>query len=212
MTSPPGADEHLGALTNEERAALAAWADDGDVPDGFADRVVAACVSERLAESLADDVDDDVAVGSRPAAREGRVVRLVGLCAAIAAAAAVMLMVRVLPRASEVDVQLAAAGEPSRVEPAPTEPAAEADAIAAEAALVLAQHCSPCHDSTDPGAQPAALQVFDVEQPRWWILMSDAQLEEARLRVQELEAATDDDRRKLDAFAAARRRPPAHAG
>lgn len=217
MTSLPGADDHLGALTDDERAALAAWADDGDVPDGFEDRVVAAYLSASSASSASGpDRGEAALAGPRAAGREGRVVRLVGLGAAIAAAAAVMLMVRVLPRASEVELEVAEAREPSSAEPTTVEPAperpSELAALGADAALVLAQHCVPCHDSTDPEAKPAALQVFDLQQPQWWLLMSDPQLDVARERLEQLEAATDDDRRKLDAFLAARRRVPTHSG
>lgn len=225
MTSPPGAEDALlGALNDHERAALADWADDGDVPDGFEDRVVAAYLGrgERQGEGDSDAGGAEAAVArSRAAASEGRVVRLVGWAAAIAAAAAVMLMVRVLPRASEVELVAEAqseAGEPSRsVEP----PRAETSSPSPEPALVvlgaaagsvLAQHCSPCHDSTDPERKPAALDVFDLEEPQWWLTMSDAQLEEARMRVQELGAASDDERRTMDAFVEARLHPTAHAG
>lgn len=242
MTSPPGAEDALlGALSNHERAMLAAWADDGDVPDGFEDRVVAAMLAERLGE-LGDGEGDEAAVARpRAAASEGRVVRLVGWAAAIAAAAAVMLMVRVLPRASEVE-QVAEAGsasepdgpsspgeplapgEPSRgfepprgiepplVETSSASPEPVLAVLGAAAGTVLAQHCSPCHDSTDPEAKPAALDVFDLEQPQWWLTMSDARLEEARTRVQELGAASDDERRTMDAFVEARLHRMSRAG
>lgn len=229
-----------GALSREQRATLAAWADEGDIPPGFADRVVVAFLAERV------DLDEDEAVSPEPRAKvgEARLVRVVGIITAMAAAAAVMLMVRVLPRASEVEVAAArtcehvGAGrerglEPSRSEPSaasacetgaeplPPEPRAEARAgrpepnlavLGAQAATVLAQHCSPCHDSTDFEANPNALQVFDLEQPQWWLTMSDAQLEEARTRVQQLGAATEDERRRVAAFVEVQLRQRAHAG
>lgn len=242
MTSPPGADDHLGALSNAERSLLAAWADDGDVPDGFEDRVVAAFLAGAAPSAApgepGDSADplvglgrldrgwlegDALATGPRAAAREGRVVRFVGLCAAVAAAAAVMLMVRVLPRASEVDRgrDVAAAERAVPVEPlvpgeeeaAASVPASvpETDVLAAEATLVAAQHCSPCHDSADRDAHPAAIDVFDVQQQAWWSLMSDTQIDGARRRVQALDAS-EEDRRKLDAFLARRLEQPLHAG
>jgi hypothetical protein len=252
MTSLPGADDALGALSTDERAALAAWADEGDEPDGFADRVVAAMLAERIGDGGEGlDVDESegdasqaAAAEPRVAAGDGRVVRVIGLIAAFAAAAAVMLMVRVLPGAPEVEVVADAGGE---MRAAPVRPAAQAErlptcdhadggaevpraeppvaetfpapspetviaVLGAEAGLVLAEHCMPCHDSTDPEANPGALQVYDLEQPQWWLTMSDAQLEEARTRVQQLEAASDDERRRVSAFVEARRQQLARAG
>lgn len=227
MSSPLGADDPLlGACNDEERAALTAWADEGDVPDGFAERVVVAFMAERMGAGEVDEgagvgADEAAAVRARAGTGEGRVVRLVGLCAAIAAAAAVMLMVRVLPRGADEEVAetAAAAGVGSSVEPsadataggAPAE-RVDATALGADAAAVLAAHCSPCHDAEDPEAKPAALKVFDIRQPQWWITMSDAQLEETRTRVQELGAASEDDRRTVTAFVEARQRATAHAG
>jgi hypothetical protein len=232
-------------LSSENRAALAAWADDGDGPDGFADRVVVAFLAQREADvddalDEADEADDEViAAEPRAAVGDGRVLRMVGLVAAVAAAAAVMLMVRVLPGAPE-GVEVADAGRfqhagvgdeppdrrdcehaeagagpslaelPAQGQPSPPQP--DLAILGAQAATVLAQHCSPCHDSTDPEANPNALQIFDLEQPQWWLTMSDAQLEDARTRVQELEAATDDERGRVKAFVEVQLRQRAHAG
>jgi len=226
MISPPGADDALGVSSTNERAALAAWADEGEVPDGFADRVVAAYLAERLgdfeseSESESESEAGEAATAEpRVAASDGRLIRVVGLVAAFAAAAAVMLMVRVLPRASEVEVVAAAdVVAPSRAEPpvAETFPAPAPETVISvlglEAGMVLAEHCTPCHDSTAPEANPAALQVYDLEQPQWWLTMSDAQLEDLRMRIQELEAASDDQRRRVSTFVEARKRQLAHAG
>jgi hypothetical protein len=239
MTSPPGADAAAGLsrLSDDERAALAAWADEGDVPDGFAERVAAAWLAERLGEAPDDeqaDEDEAVTAGPRAATRGGRGVRVVGLVATLAAAAAVMCMVRLPPRASEVEGAVAAepvedaeAGACDRAAPGAGPVRAEAPAavpaevepaepdlavLGAGAGAVLAQHCMPCHDSTDPAAKPDALQVFDLEQPQWWLTMSDAQLVEARTRVQELAAATDDERWRLAAFVEDQLHRRAHAG
>lgn len=206
------------ALRSDERAALAAWADEGDLADGFGDRVVAALLAERLgAEELDDELDDEgaVAPGPRPWAREGRLLRVVGLVAAIAAAAAVMLMVRVLPRASEgIAVADGRDWDHAKDQRAleRSTPSSDVERLGARAAAVLAQHCSPCHDSTDPEGQPQALQIFDLEQSQWWLTMSDAQLEETGLRVRELGAATDDERDRVAVFVAAQLRQRAHAG
>jgi hypothetical protein len=213
-----------GALSSDDRAALAAWADEGDLPEGFADRVVVAFLAEAAGDvNRADAYEAVVPIEPRATVGGGKLLRLVGFVAAIAAAAAVMLMVRVLPRASEVEVVSAHACEHAgaKAAPTPTDPpiaagpslrAPELAVLGAQAATVLAQHCSPCHDSTDPDANPSALQVFDLEQPQWWLTMSDAQLEQARTRVQELGAASDDERARVKAFVQAQLQQPAHAG
>ena len=236
MTNPPDAeDAFLGALSPRERTLLAAWADDGDVPDALEDRVVVALLAERLGDREGDagGVEAEVA-RSRAATREGRVVRLVGWAAAIAAAAAVLLMVRVLPRASEVEqarevaaAERAVPAEPPAALRAEAEPELETpelepetacetfDALAAEATLVAARYCSPCHDSADRDAHPGALGVFDVQEQEWWSLMSDAQLEGSRRRAQMLvedSGATEDEQRKLAAFLARRLELEPHAG
>lgn len=236
MTSPPGAeDELLGTLSSRERSMLAAWADDGDVPDDFADRVVAAYLAE------ADEDPEATVARPRPAASDGKLVRLVGWAAAIAAAAAVMLMVRVLPRASEVE-QVADGHHETAVAraPVPGQPPLEAEhqgdatcdhedgaseppsvgsspepvleVLGREAGIVLAEHCSPCHDSTAPDASLEALLVYDLEQPQWWLTLSDVQLEDVRMRIQGLGAASDDQRRQVNAFIEARQQQVARAG
>lgn len=199
------------ALRSDERAALAAWADEGDLSDGFGDRVVATFLAERLGQA------EEEAPEARARAREGGVVRVIGLVAAIAAAAAVMLMVMVLPRASAgVEVADARGWDQGIDELGLVVVSEETRALepsrGARAAAVLAQHCAPCHDSSDPEGKPQALDVFDLEQPQWWITMSDAQLEEARLRVQELGAATEEERGRVAGFVETELARRAHAG
>jgi hypothetical protein len=235
--------DSAGPLSSEDRAALAAWADDGDGPDGFAERVVVAFLAERDGRDHDEPSRAANARGEHHAAEPRttlggtRVLRVVGLVAAVAAAAAVMLMVRVLPRASEGDeLAEARAGDCGGVEPSLGEHAcglAEAQAqpelghdepsvagqrapelavLGAHAGAVLANHCMPCHDSTDPDAKLGALEVFDLDQSHWWITMSDAQLRDARTRVQENEAATQHERRHVTAFVEAELRRRAHSG
>lgn len=221
MSSPHGADDPgLGALTNgalthDERAALAAWADQDDPPDGFADRVVVSLLAERLGhagDGEGASAAEAAAVRSRATIGEGRVVRLVGFVTAIAAAAGVMLMVRVLPRASEVEreresarvAEAAPALSPLGQAPAPMglegEVVDPVQVLGEDAGRVLAQHCSPCHDSDDPEANPASLQVFDLRDAEWWHAMSEEQLEGVRQRMPQGAEATDDERRRVNAF------------
>lgn len=233
MIDPVGADDSPhGALSSDERAALAAWADDSDVSDGFTDDVVAAWLAEQVTvDALAgdglgehDDPGGSVGAEPRPTVRSGRAKRVVGWVAALSAAAVVMLMVRVLPRASEVGdagtlachaERTEGSSSPATAEPPRSSPGAstpELTLLADQAATVLAHHCSPCHDSTDPGAKAGALEVFDLDQRYWWPTMSDAQLDDARTRVRERESATDDERRRVDAFVDAELRRRARAG
>ena len=107
--------------------------------------------------------------------------------------------------------------EPERSEsqsptPAPASAEDEPTVLGTRAGQVLAHHCSPCHDSTDSEAKPGALDVFDVKQPYWWSSMSDAQLEDASMRVGELEGSTDDDRQRMGTFVQAELRRRARAG
>jgi hypothetical protein len=53
-------------------------------------------------------------------------------------------------------------------EPAMQEPAGPALLRArAEAHDMLARHCGSCHEGHQPTAKPAALAVFDLDQPDW---------------------------------------------
>lgn len=231
MDSPLGADDSMvGALSSDERAALAAWADEADPSDGFTDKVLSAWIAERATEESRppDDLDDraEPAAAEQPrrSASAARTRRVVAWAATLAAAAAVMLMVRVLPRASGAEHAGGptcnhdgdAHGPPSiaRLDPAAAPEAGEPEhlALGSNAATVLARHCSPCHDSGDPDAKAGALDVFDVEQSYWWSTMSDAQLEDARDRIRAHEAATDDERRHMNAFVDAELRRRARAG
>jgi mono/diheme cytochrome c family protein len=45
-----------------------------------------------------------------------------------------------------------------------------------DAHALLAAHCAPCHDSMATAPDAEALGVFDVQDSRWWLAMSDRQL------------------------------------
>lgn len=51
---------------------------------------------------------------------------------------------------------------------------------------LLAEHCVPCHAHGAPGAQDAALAVFDVDDAAWADRLTGAQLETARQRFAEI--------------------------
>lgn len=236
-----------GPLTHGERAALAAWAEQ-DALTGFADSVVAAWAmsqateakleveafdgatpfAEPLTEPMTEQgADASVAgirrLGHRPSGIGG----VVGLVAAFAAAAAVMLMVRVLPRdvgSLAVARDCARSAAPRALESESGLAAMErgdgsnSDSVGApysvleaDAMAVLTAHCSPCHDGAAEGAQSGALDVFDVRQPKWRT-MSGEQLRQTNLRFGELGTVTDDERRRMTTFVEAELSRRAHAG
>lgn len=197
------------ALSEREQRALAAWADD-DPPEGFADAVVAAWLLEQ------EGAEAEPVASIRSARRDRG--PLVGIVAGLAAAAAVLLMVRTLPsvaRSAQVsepalgcdhgdeDVDrpspLAALVEPSPERDAAPVPAQTAG-LATDALAALTRHCMPCHDGADADAEPGALQVYDVRRARWWEAMSDEQLREAQTRIEQLGEASEQERRSMAAF------------
>lgn len=191
-------------LSERERRVLAAWAHD-DPPDGFADAVVAAWVHEQSSGGMT----------TAPAARGRRPV--VGIVAGLLAAAAVLLLVRGLAG----EAHSAPVHEQAQCDPSPeildasldAEPTgAPLDVLAADALAVLTHHCMPCHDGADERASVEALRVYDVRRERWWDSMSDEQLEEARLRIQELGSASDAERRTMAAFVDGKLRQRAAGG
>ncbi len=190
-------------LSSEERQALADWADH-EPSDGFADAVVMAWVQEAR-------------VGASRAPNRG----MVGIGAGLAAAAAVLLFMRIIPPGPNDAMAHASRCEPEilRAEVNPEEAAVavpeSTDRVAVlgdDAVAVLTRHCSPCHDGLDSEAKADALEVFDVRQPRWWSGMSDGQLGEVRLRIEQLGAADGSERQQMDAFIEAQLAERAHAG
>ncbi|MCH9683613.1 MAG: hypothetical protein K0V04_19400 [Deltaproteobacteria bacterium] len=223
-----GLDE-ANVLSHEQRVALAEWSE-GEPSAGFADAVMAAWAREL--EPEAEDAEHGgsrlTATATRPTPRRRN---LIGLVAGLAAAAAVLLLVQALPRAS-AGVSIAsgehhgpdhqcedhAAPGPVVAEPMAVpasfgaQPDARMAALGDGALAVLTTHCMPCHDSQDPDAKDGALRVYDTRQSRWWQTMSDDQLREATTRVEELGVASDDQRRSMAAFVEAELSRRARAG
>lgn len=163
-------------------AALRDWFAEleADVPPDFADRVVA-----RI------DREDAVAMHPMTARRPHR--RSPGrwgvLAAATMAAAALAVLVGGGLRRSTDD----------------TTGASPATAIADEAALAslrdealatLQTRCTPCHEGTHPEAVAAAIEVFDVDDPRWYAGMTERELDLA------VRTIGDDARDRFGAFVA----------
>ncbi|HET6584243.1 MAG TPA: hypothetical protein VFG69_12360 [Nannocystaceae bacterium] len=175
-------DEDAG-LEAPARAALLRWLADHDTgaPAGFADRVLA-CRREPGAahDALADDeplLPPFVALPiALPRKRPVRRWLAVGT-SVLAAAALVMFIARTLRAGVEADeraVRVAAAEIPA---------SAELLAMRTAALATLQQQCMPCHSRSSADAVPGALEVFDVEDPRWYLSMSDRQLGVAARRI-----------------------------
>jgi mono/diheme cytochrome c family protein len=157
-------DEIMDApLRDDERAQLLSFVDDA-VPAGFADRVVAAWKEE--ARVTPEPTRIVVPLLRR---RSFRVI--VAACVSLAAA----LLVAWFSRAAMVE-RSEARERVARLAAPDVEPPVALTQMRAEAHTLLAVHCSPCHDSTAFDAEGEALDVFDVQDSRWWLTMSDRQL------------------------------------
>ena len=171
--------DHDDGLDAEAHAALLGWLAT-DVPAGFADRVLARGVPP---------VDDDApllppleAVPAPPIdllARRRRLQRwLAAGIAMLAAAAFVLLLGTTLRARAEADDRAL------RVAADEFAPSAELAALRGAALATLAEQCTPCHAHSHDDAVSGALAVFDVEDPRWHVSMSDRQLEVAARRIE----------------------------
>lgn len=166
------------ALDADARAALLGWLAT-DVPDGFADRVLARGVpapddDAPLLPPLAAVPEPPIEL--RP--RRRRIRRWLGAGAAMLAAAALVLLIgRTLRARAEAEDRAV------RVAMAEVAPSAELSAMRSAALATLAEQCTPCHTRSSSDAVPGALEVFDVEDPRWHVSMSDRQLEVAVRRL-----------------------------
>lgn len=162
-------------LDARARAALLRWNDTygTDAPHGFADRVLA-----RVGVSSQDDdepllppyvpVPDVVPIA---AARRRPLRRWLTIGAAVLAAAVLVLFVGRTLRA-EVE------GNERAQRLAVLETPADASLLELRSAALetLAAECTPCHSSTNEESVSGALEVFDVQDPRWYLSMSDRQL------------------------------------
>ncbi len=156
-------------LRDHERAQLFAFVDE-PVPAGFADRVVTAWTQERAAstpiESPSPAAEPSVLLLRRRSMRIA--------VAAIVSLAAVLLVAwfsrTALIERNEARERMA------RLAAREAEVPAALARMRLDAHALLAAHCVPCHDSTASTADAAALDVFDVQDPSWWLAMSDRQL------------------------------------
>ena len=154
-------------LRDDERAELLSWLD-GPVPDGFADRVVEAWADE------AADVDPgegDAAAKVVPLWRRRSFRATVAAVVSIAAA----LLVAWLTRDAMIE-RAEARARAARLSAPDVDPPPALARLRVDAHVLLTEHCAPCHDSTATTAERNALDVFDVRADRWWLTMSDRQL------------------------------------
>ncbi|MEM7151982.1 MAG: hypothetical protein AAF799_04025 [Myxococcota bacterium] len=196
------ADSHGGGLEepvqlrDDERAALAAWAD-AEPPDDFADVVAQAWALECGAEP------EPVA---RPRTRSVASRQLLGFVAAAAAAILVLLLARGLPGiANSAPLVEARSCDHDALNLQPAEPpppvSEKLQLEAMEPALAaLTRHCAPCHDGRHDDGLDGALRVYDIRDEQFWQAMSESELVEANARMQLLAAADDDERRSMAAF------------
>ena len=186
-------------LSGEHRAALAAWAEHS-APDDFADRVVA---NLGVAE-LDGDADDDLP-GAPSSSTASVVIELqrarrlrrsvVAIACALAAAVLIGYWVRGLVIENrEYEERLA------RLVAAQPDPSPELASLRVAAHTTFARHCTPCHDSADGSAKGDALEVFDVQDRRWWLSMSDRQLEVALTRMATEDGVGPQERRGIAAY------------
>jgi hypothetical protein len=164
------AHDHDVGLDAHSRAALLHWIDslDAEAPSGFADGVLA-----RMRDAPAAALADDAPAATRRRSRK----RWLATGAAVLAAAALVLFIGRSLRAS------AEAGE--RAERLALEVPASASLLELRSAALatLQAQCTPCHSSTSGEAVRGALEVFDVEDPRWYLSMSERQLGVAMRRL-----------------------------
>ena len=183
-------------LRDDERAALAAWAD-GEPPDDFADVVAQAWARECGVEPEAVPVTRSRSVVSR---------QVLGFIAAAAAAVLVLLLARGLPGVANsaplVEARSCDHGtllaEPTPPLP-PTSDILDIDDMQ-PALAALTRPCTPCHDGRHDDGVDGALRVYDIRDERFWQTMSESELVDANARMQLLGSATEDERRSMAAF------------
>jgi hypothetical protein len=56
----------------------------------------------------------------------------------------------------------------------------------------LAEHCGECHEAHRPTAKPAALAIFDLDQPDWPSRFNEHRYESALMRLTKKSAAARD--------------------
>jgi hypothetical protein len=171
-------------LDAHARAALLRWLEDHDTgaPSGFADRVLA-----RGHEPLADDEPllppFVVLPTATPRRRPLRRWLAIG-ASVLAAATLVLLIARNLRAGVEADERA------QRIAAVEVPATAELLALRSAALATLRAECTPCHTRSSADAIPGALEVFDVEDPRWYLSMSERQLGVAVRRIDGTEVQT----------------------
>ena len=164
------------------RVALLRWIDThgAEAPRGFADRVLAGVGEAPLGDDEpllpAFVAMPDVVPLQSPRRRPLR--RWLTIGAAVLAAAVLVLFVGRTLRAGVEGTERA-----QRVAALDLPPSASLLDLRSAALATISAQCTPCHSSTSGDAVPGALEVFDVEDPRWYLSMSERQLGVAMRRL-----------------------------
>lgn len=179
------AHDHDAGLDAHSRAALLRWIDtlDAEAPSGFADGVLAQLQGQARAPRLALAADEPllpafVAVPTTAPSRRRSLRRWLTIGASVLAAAALVLLIARNLRAQAEEGERA-----ERLVALELPPSASLLEMRAAALATLQAECTPCHSGASTEAVPGALEVFDVEDPRWYLSMSERQLGVAMRRI-----------------------------
>jgi hypothetical protein len=183
------AHEEDAGLDAHGRAALLRWVDalerEEPAPTDFAERVLAGFSSEQLPDGeplLPPFVALPTIV---PMARRRRLRRWLAAGAGLLAAAVLVLFIG---RSLRADVE--ARERSARIAALEIPPAASLLELRSVALATLQAECTPCHSSSSASAVSGALEVFDVDDPRWYLSMSERQLGVAAGRIEDSDDPT----------------------
>ena len=177
------ADEMLDAPLRDE---LFAYVDE-PVPAGFADRVMSAWKEE-------DRVTPEPSFGVASTPSVVPLLRrwLFRVAVAVLVSLAAAVLVAWVSRSAMVE-RSEARERAARLAAPVIEPPVALARMRADAHTLRAAHCAPCHDSTAMDAENDALEIFDVQDSRWWLTMSDRQLRVVVDRMTSRDGMTPDD-------------------
>jgi hypothetical protein len=172
-------------LDAHSRAALLRWIDtlDADAPSGFADGVLARMEQQARGARLALAADEPllpafVEVPTAAPSRRRSLRRWLTIGASVLAAAALVLLI-----ARNLRAEAEHGERTDRLAALELPPSASLLELRAAALATLQAECTPCHSGTSSDAVTGALEVFDVEDPRWYLSMSERQLGVAIRRI-----------------------------
>lgn len=179
-------------LNDTERDVLIEWANQPDVPDDFADRVMGAWQAwNDVPESWDSTPNPSTEAPPWPRSENeapSRGWRSFGV-ALMSVAAAGLIAWWIAPLA-EVGFQPSIAH------------ATELERARHQASMDLERYCSPCHTSSSPSSESAAIAAFDLNDSAWWNRLSTTQLYGLQDRFESIDTPTLDERRGVRSFVA----------